>query len=109
MIATYDLRQCQATFEFFLWLVLVQAMGATKISIDQNNPKTSKIPLPMIRQRTESILIPGCALAGLPVKKYAVPGQVHAHARDFFDWVRAGKSFRRLTSVKVPVSVLYTV
>src|SRR4029077_16573454 len=109
VIARYDLRHQQATFEFFNWLVLVAAKGANKICIDISNPKTSKIPRDMVMQRYESILVPGCALAGLYLKPNNATPQVSARAPELFDWVMAGNPFPRFRSVKPPVDVKYTV
>lgn len=109
MIAKYDLRHQSATFEFFNWLVLVAAKGATKIIIDKTQAKTKKIPRDMVMQRHDNILVPGCALAGLPYCRIDANPQVTGRAPELLDWVNAGNSFPRLLSVKKPVDVKYTV
>jgi len=110
VIACYRLSDQSASFEFFYWLVVVQAMGATEVVIDAANPKTSKMTLESIQSRLHNILIPGAALAGLPVRVGDYRrGMITARAPDIFSWVRSGKSFARLKSVKPPGVAKYTV
>lgn len=105
VIAKYDLKHQGANFEFSMWLVLVVAKGATEIVIDKSNPKTSKIPLNLVMQRVESILIPCCALAGMNYR-FGTDEGIVARAPEFLDWK---KPFNRLTSVKGAADATYTV
>lgn len=66
MRVCYDLSRRVAGFDFFLWLVLQKAFGATRISVDRSNPKTDKWPLHIVQRRIDSIIMPGPALVGLP-------------------------------------------
>jgi hypothetical protein len=112
MIAAYDLRHFSASFEFFYWLVLVKALGATRIFIDASRPKTSKMSINEIKARIYNTLIPGCALAGLSGKikyKFPVRGDMTHSITDFRKWFMSGGKFERLQSVKEPADCRYTV
>lgn len=108
--ACFQLKHQSASFEYFLWLVLVQAMGATKIVIDLDGMKLKWFPRKVTLARVNNILLPGAAFAGLCVKtgKYS-PDMITARAPDLLTWVRSGKSFQRLRSVKPPGKARYTV
>lgn len=102
--ACFQLKHQSASFEYFLWLVLVQAMGATKIVIDCDGMKLKWFSRKVTEARINNILLPGAALAGLYCKigKYS-PDMIVARAPELLSWVRSGKSFKRLRSVKPPI------
>ncbi len=109
-VACFQLKHQSASFEYFLWLVLVQAMGATKIVIDCNGMKLKWFSREVTEARVNNILLPGAALAGIYSKigRYS-SGSIIARAPEFFQWVQSGKTFQRLQSVKPPGLAKYTV
>lgn len=110
MIARYPLGEYVASFDFFDWLVMVKAKGATEIVFDVSRIKTTKWPEHVVRERLRSILEPGPALAGLPYR-FGGDGDpvVSPHMREIVTWVRGGGSFDRLRSVEAPERHRYTV
>jgi hypothetical protein len=110
MIACYRLSDQSASFEFFLWLVLVKAKGAKEIVIDTADAKVSKMDIADVCRRLDNILVPGAALAGLPVRCGSFTnGMLTARAADLLEWTRNGKSFDRLKTVIPPGSARYTI
>jgi len=109
MIAVYRLSDQSASFEFFLWLVLVIAKGAKEIIIDPINPKTTKMSIEDINLYMESVVIPGAAFARVPISIKRNAQGMTASAQDLVPWVRAGGKFKRLESVKPPANVSYTI
>lgn len=115
MRAVYRLSQNIPSFEFFGWLVMVKARGATEIAFDLSNPKLRKkftdFGFENVMNRFRSIVEPGPALARLPSRFVdgSVTGEVNASSIDLVPWGRAGNSFDRLESVKPPVPCGYTV
>jgi len=111
MIATYPLRDKLASFEFFNWLVMVKADGATEIVFDISEPKLKNFTLESVLKRFRTIVEPGPAMANLPYhfgfgnEDYGL----RATASDLLPWVRSGRSFCRLKSVKSPVECKYTI
>jgi hypothetical protein len=65
MRALYSLSRSIASFDFYSWLVMAKARGATEIVIDTANPRTSKWDLETVLRRISSIILPGPAFAGL--------------------------------------------
>lgn len=109
-VACFQLRHQSASFEYFLWLVLAQAMGATKIVIDRDDMKLKWFSREATQARIDKILLPGAAFAGLYSKiGHYSSGMITTRAPDLFQWVRSGGTFRRLQSVKSPGSARYTV
>jgi hypothetical protein len=108
MIATYRLAQHSASFEFYNWLVMVKAAGATKIIFDIANPKIRKFSRESVMQRFYSIIEPGPILAGLK-SRYGNDQGLNVIASQIFAWIRAGNKFTRLVSVKPPIECKYTV
>jgi hypothetical protein len=102
MIATYDLSKDIASFEFFNWLVMVQAGGATEIVFNASNPKTRKFSYEQTITRFRTIIEPGPALAGLPYRLGRDPSNLKAIASQLLPWFKAGNQFTRLQSVKPP-------
>jgi hypothetical protein len=109
MIATYRLSERLASFEFFSWLVMVQADGATKIAFDVTNPKLKNFTLNDVMRRFHSIVEPGPALAGMQCYFASDETKLNAVASQLIPWVRSGRTFSRLKSVKPPVECKYTV
>jgi len=109
VIATYKLSEKLASFEFFYWLVMVQAQGATKVVFDTTNPKLKNITIEDVLRRYTSILQPGPALAGMQHFMGQAKTDVKAVARDLIPWYKAGNKFKRLMTVKQPIECKYTV
>ena len=108
MIATFRLSEHLASFDFFYWLVMVQAAGATKIEFDISNPKIGKVADPLAR--FYSIIEPGPALAGLPHRmSEGRANTLNATPIEIIQWCRRGNTFKRLRTVKPVVSCSYTV
>ena len=69
MLAKYDLglQAHLATFDFFTWLVAVQARGATEIVLANTHHPHQKFGMwGEVNRRIESIIKPGIAFSGLP-------------------------------------------
>ena len=117
MRALYDLGKYLTSFNFFEWLLLAEAKGATKIVFDIRGMRGDKWPLPVARRRFESICLPGPALIGLPFEVFdgRTIGQTYAKdiatpgGRPLVDFWKAGGRFKRLRSVKKPMSQRYTI
>ena len=112
MIATYRLSEHLASFEFFLWLVMVRSAGASKIVFDISNPtkKSRKVGgIDQVLPRFYSIIEPGPALAGLKHRMGNDESTLNASANQFAYWHRAGNKFERLKSVKQPIARDYTI
>jgi hypothetical protein len=108
-VAVYRLSDQSPSFEFFFWLVLVVARGATEIVVDPSNPKTSKMSTDDIELYINSVVIPGAGFARVPISvKTGVRGMT-CSAQDLLPWVRAGGTFKRLESVIAPMKAPYTV
>jgi hypothetical protein len=110
VIATYSLSKYLANFDFFNWLVMVQAEGATEVYLDIENPKVKgTLVVPETMRRFHSIIEPGPALAGLPSKLGRCAGGPDIFAPHLIRWFKSGKMFARLKSPKHPVTVDFTV
>jgi len=107
-IATYRLSGKLASFEFFNWLVMVQADGAKEIFINTENAKLKNFTPNQVAERVENILVPGVALAGLPCG-FGERGGIDAIGQYLFHWFKSGRRFERLKSVKPPNTVNYTI
>lgn len=110
MKALYSLSSKIASFDFFSWLVMVKQFGYTEVVFNPSFPKTDKWKEPQIRERFQSILQPGPALAGM---KSSIGSEgydpVHTDARYLIAWAKAGGHVPRLKSVHAPGDVRYTV
>lgn len=110
MLAAYCLSRHLPSFEFFYWLVMVQADGASKIVFDTRDPKLRKFRFEDVFERFRSIILPGPDLAGLPSRLgLAHESQLDATASQLFTWYNSGRRFKRLRSVKSPAKCDYTV
>lgn len=115
--ALYHLSRYLTSFNFFEWLVQAQANGATRVVFDCRGMRGDKWPPAVARQRFESICLPGPALIGLPHEVIeAWEGRAH-NARDMAKpggaplvaFLRAGRRFKRLRTVRPPGRERYTV
>jgi hypothetical protein len=97
------------SFEFFNWLVMVQADGADEIVFDVSAPKTRKFNLESVHRRFASILQPGPALAGLPSRIGNDESRFSATPSDLLLWIKSGRTFTRLQTVKPPVQCEFTI
>lgn len=110
MRALYALSNKIASFDFFSWLVLAKAAGATEVIFDTRNPKTDKWPLEQVMERFETIMRPGAALAGLTYRLHEMgEDRWRTDARYLVAHVRAGQQFEPLRTVHNPGDVRYTV
>lgn len=109
MIATYSLSRYLASFEFFSWLVMVQADGADNVCFDITNPKLKNFTIDDVMRRFFSIIEPGPALAGLPFYYGLENSKIAAVASQLLPWFTSGRRFERLTSIKPPMKCDYTV
>lgn len=111
MIATYRLSRHIPSFEFFNWLLMAKADGATEIVLDVRNPRAAKkhtsYGIDNVMERFRTIVEPGSALAGLPCRVGTDPG-IDPEG-NILDWCRAGRTFERLVSVRPPQPCGYTV
>jgi hypothetical protein len=108
--ALYDLSKRIAGFDFFHWLPLVKAKGATEIVFNTASPKTDKWPIDKVRRRIESILFPAPALAGLPysIGKKGEPFD-DPHLWSLSQFCYQGGKIEKLQSVLPPGKHRYTV
>ncbi|MGP1675911.1 MAG: hypothetical protein ACTS6J_01980 [Burkholderiales bacterium] len=110
MKALYFIRKQIVGFDFFCWLVMQKAFGATEIVFDIRNPRVDRWPLATVMRRFESILRPGPALVGLPYSIGTDGGQVGPyHQRDLVRVFNEGREIPRLKSVLPPGNERYTV
>lgn len=112
-VAVYDTRHYITSFNFFEWLLYAKVNGAQVVNILTHNPRATKWPIEMVRERINSILLPGPALAGM-IRFVDAP--VHAFNSVFVGpcgelAVKAWQSGRmaKLRSVKPPGNARYTV
>lgn len=109
MIARYDLQYELATFDFYNWLVMSAADGATEIVFGTKHYRDSIWPREILRKRFETIIAPGPALLGLPSRE-GDDGERRrtSKLKEFVTFCRERK-FPRLRSVLPPGSARYTV
>lgn len=110
MKALYQLSKKIAGFDFFPWLVMQKAHGATEVVFDPRSAKTDKFPADQVGRRYESILKPGPALAGLPSSegREGVDNGLY-HQMTLIGLVAKGMKVPRLKSVLPPGKEKYTV
>lgn len=107
MRALYSLNRRIAGFDFFNWLVM-QKRG-TVVSFDISQPKSTKFSYDEIMSRYESILKPGCALAGMTYDELGKGDSTSGGQQQLVNLVNSGGSFIRLKSVLPPGNERYTV
>ena len=100
-------REAPATFDFYNWLVIAKKLGAQRIIIDDEVVRTTKFPEAVMRQRIESIIMPGPALAGLPVERGS-EGDMRVGSYRMSEMAKLGE-FDRLKTVLPPKNARYTV
>ncbi len=112
MRARYDLRTKTANFQFFNWLALAKARGATEIVLDADQPKTAKWSADEAMARFRSIIVPG-ALLGRTKVSFGDQGRDLGfdshHIETFVSHVRGGGRWDRFTSVRPAGKARYTV
>lgn len=111
MIVRWDLAHDTASFDFYSWLVMSKAKGATEVVFGVDGVKQKMWPEDVIRKRFASICALGPALAGLPCR-YGQDGiKPHGpHLRELIAFYQEGNDFPRLRSVYPPrADVEYTV
>jgi hypothetical protein len=117
MRALYDCGKYLTSFNFYEWLIQAAARGATKVVFDIRGIRGDKWPTEVSRQRFYSILQPGPALAGLGQETFDHSTQSPTNARDICKpgggelvrFIRSGRPWRRLKSVKPAGTERYTV
>lgn len=110
MIARWDLAHNTASFDFFSWLVMAKAKGATEIVFGTQTVRIKRWPEDVIRKRFHSILEPGPALIGLPSRIGADGVMPHGpHMKELVAFHKAGNEIPRLSSVRSPGDAEYTV
>lgn len=106
MRALYDLKHRIAGFDFFTWLVLQKATG---VSFSAKETKTDKFTRSEAMRRYESILKPGCALAGMDYDEEGTGFVAKGGQQELVDYCKAGGKFKKLKSVLEPGKERYTV
>lgn len=110
MKAIYPLSLFPTGYDFFAWMAMQQAYGATEIVFDIRNPRTHKWSLKTTIERFQSILFPAPALAGLSCS-IGTEGEQLApfYQGDFVRLCSEGMKVHRLKSVLPPGNERYTV
>jgi hypothetical protein len=109
MIARYDLLYDLNGFDFYQWLPVAVARGATEIVFGTKGHRESIWPADVLRKRFETIIAPGPALIGLPCREGDDGERVGScKLKDFVAFVRHNK-FPRLRSVLPPSPARYTI
>lgn len=101
MKVLYRLASKIAGFDFYPWLVMQRAAGATEVVFDTRNPSVGKWPRETVMRRFESILLPGPALLGMS-HSIGTEGREDLapyHQRDLVRLVNSGLKVPRLRSV----------
>jgi hypothetical protein len=106
----FDLALNTASFDFYSYMVMGAAKGATEVIFGTDSVKKTFIGEPAMRKRFHSIVEPGPALLGLPHS--FGPGGVKPHGphlRELVAFYREGNSFPKLRTVLPKRDVEYTV
>src|SRR5215475_2630785 len=109
MLARYDLRFEHPTFDFFGWGIMAVAKGATGFVINENITDAET------NRRIDSIIWPGAAIFGLPISRggdghrFLVDDAYRWRLRHLIRWIKKGRTFTRLKSIKPAASERYTV
>jgi hypothetical protein len=117
MRALYDLSRYLPSFNYFEWLVMAKARGATRVVFDIRNIRAKKWPLDVCRKRFYSICVPGCALANLPYEIFDCGSMAAPNARDIahpggdhlMAFWNSGRRFESLFSPLPAASYEYTI
>lgn len=111
IVARYPLDNYPACFDFYHWLLIVKAMGASEIVFSGLKfIKDYKWSRAEAVRRFYSIIWPGPALAGLPCRMGldGVP-LTGPHLRKLVEFVKSGGNVQPFESVLPPAKVDYTV
>lgn len=103
--ALYDLGHRITSYDFFTWMLAVQAMGASEIVFKVERFNDRKWSQGEARQRFENYIRPGPDLAGMP-------SRIGSHGEDIGGHMMPdlmARPFKRLRSVFAPASHRYTV
>lgn len=102
MIARYDFATQLNSFDYYGWQAMEAACGATEIVFDTRMLKD--------RRRFLTIIQPGPAMLGL-TSRIGTDGEGHfsSRLRELAPFMRYGRPFPRLHSVKPPGTARYTV
>lgn len=118
MRALYDCGRYLTSFNFFEWLVMAKADGATVVVFDIRGIRYDKWNIDRVMRRFDSILVQGCALAGLPYEIFGPKTIDSTKARNMpyrpggeflAEFCRSGRTFERLHSVKDRGTERYTI
>lgn len=110
--AVYDLSTCPVCFNFMEFLVSAKTYGATGIVFDDTRGHKDKYSPEDTIKRLESIVLPCCALAGLPYRfGKAAAGMIDCgyHITAAKEAFRAMGRIEKLKTVKPAGSARYTV
>lgn len=107
----YDLSTELLSFDFYGWLVRVKALGATSITFDTAPRPIKPWPPEVFRERFNSIVAPGPALAGLPSCEGIHGMRLNPGCSRLGHLVYAATTMKlpRLKSVLPPANTRYTV
>lgn len=103
--ALYDLGHRITTYDFFTWLLIVHAMGASEVVFKVDRFNDRKWSQEEARQRFENYIRPGPDLAGIPSRIGDSGEDVGSHMTQ--DLIQ--NPFQRLKSVFSPGDARYTV
>lgn len=111
MIARYDLEYDLCAFDFYHWLVMVAAAGATEIVFGTRRFRESIYSPEVLRDRFEGIIAPGPAFAGLSCREGDDGERVCSYKlQEFVKFIRGEGKFERLKSVRPPAKdIRYTI
>lgn len=117
MRALYDCAKYLTSFNFFEWLLVAEANGASTVVFDIRNIRADKWPREVALRRFWSICEPGPALIGLRRELFGPETAEPTRARHvaepggkpLVDFWKAGRRFKRLRSVLAPRKARYTI
>ena len=110
MKAIYSLGRRIASFDFYAFSLIVKARGYDEIVFDISKWKVSKWDKDTVKERFESIILPGPKLLGMK-HSFGKEGDfvIHTDASELVDFIRNGNEFERIKSILPPGTDKYTV